>query len=274
MQTAQNILHRYPAPFRWLEQRAFRKVAAAYVCSETVTEVLRTKGFKKEVATIPFGVNTEAFKPCDRRQSNLEDGPTIGFVGRMLPGKGLDVLAKSLAKLERLKWRLLVVGDGPERENFIHTLGHAGLLDRVTFTGSMSYELVPQHFREMDILVIPTQTTARIREQFGRVIVEAMASGVPVIGSTCGAIPEVISDAGLIFPEGDATALAAQLQKALGNSDLREQLSRAGRARVEQHYTWEEVAHKTYQLFTAVLRRSNQSAGDPTLEFAAQADVF
>src|SRR5204863_7711185 len=108
-----------------------------------------------------------------------------------------------LTTLRDEQWKLLVVGDGSESESFTKQLGEAGLLDRTKFTGAVSYELTPEYFQEIDVLVIPTQTTERIREQFGRVIVEAMACGVPVIGSTCGAIPEVIGEAGLAFPEGD-----------------------------------------------------------------------
>ena len=119
---------------------------------------------------------------------------------------------------------------------------------------------MPEYFKRLDVLVIPTQTTKRIREQFGRVIVEAMASGIPVIGSTCGAIPEVIGDAGLVFPEGDAEALAGALRRLLSDSALRERLARAGRKRVEQHYSWERVADQTYELFQQVLRTKEAPA--------------
>jgi glycosyltransferase involved in cell wall biosynthesis len=118
-------------------------------------------------------------------------------------------------------------------------------------------------------MVIPTQTTSRIREQFGRVIVEAMASGVPVIGSTCGAIPEVIEQAGLIFPEANSEALAQCLKQALADQALLERLAVAGRARVEQHFSWDEVARKTYELFRQVLKTRNQSATTSSLELAA-----
>ena len=107
-------------------------------------------------------------------------------------------------------------------------------------------------------MIIPTETTKRIREQFGRVIVEAMASGVPVIGSTCGAIPEVIGEAGLIFPEGDAAALAGALRRMLADEDLRKRLAIAGLARVGQ-YSWEQVAEKTYELYRQVLRGREKS---------------
>ena len=266
MQTAQNIYRRYPPPFNWLEQRAFRKVAAAYVCSETVREVLRAKGFNKRAPIIPFGVDLLSFK---QRSQPRVSGRTIGFVGRMLPGKGLNVLANALAALRDEQWQLLVVGDGSERESFTRQLSEAGLLGRAKFTGAVSYELTPEYFQEIDVLVIPTQTTERIREQFGRVIVEAMACGVPVIGSTCGAIPEVIADAGLVVPESDGALLAVGIQRLLADEEMRKRLSHLGRIRVEENYSWDRVAKKTYELYQWVLKRSHDQTADPDLELAA-----
>ena len=254
MHTNQNICHKYPPPFNWLEQRAFRRIAAAYACSETVREVLRAKGFHKPVPIISYGVDTESFRPRTAIRERFDKGPTIGFVGRMLPGKGLNVLAEALDRLGAETWQLFVVGDGSERAGFEQRLAASGLLNRAQFTGAISFDLVPEYFKHLDVLVIPTQTTKRIREQFGRVIVEAMASGIPVIGSTCGAIPEVIGDAGLVFPEGDADALAGALRQLLSDRGLRERLARAGRERVEQLYSWERVADQTYELFQQVLR--------------------
>jgi glycosyltransferase involved in cell wall biosynthesis len=79
-----------------------------------------------------------------------------------------------------------------------------------------------------------------------------MASGVPIIGSTCGAIPEVIGGAGLIFPEGDADALAAALRRVLSSEELREQMTLAGLERAKQ-YSWDRVADKTYELYRQVV---------------------
>jgi glycosyltransferase involved in cell wall biosynthesis len=268
MQVNQNILHNYPPPFNWLEQRAFKRVAAAFACSESVREVVRAKGFDKAVPIVPFGVNTEAFRPRPVRSDKSDRPLTIGYVGRMLPGKGLNILADALEELKDKSWRLLVVGDGSEREKFERQLAEAGLLDRAEFTGAVTFSLVPEFFHKLDVMVIPTETTKRIREQFGRVIVEAMASGVPVIGSTCGAIPEVIGDAGLVFPEGDTRALARALRQMLSDENLRERLALAGLARVE-HYSWDRVAEKTYALYQQVMRAGNESIRNPTVEVAA-----
>ena len=251
MQTAQNILKNYPPPFSFLERRALKQVAAAYMCSETVREVLEAKYFQKPTRIVPFGVDLEMFK-LEKREPRKT--LTIGFVGRLLPEKGLLILVDALNKIKSGNWRLLVVGDGDDRRDAEKRLSEYGLTERVKFVGAVSYDDTPAYFRQMDVLVVPTRTTEKIREQFGRVIVEAMASGVPVIGSTCGAIPEVIGDAGLIFEENDAAQLAAELRKILIDKDLRERFARAGRLRVEQNYTWERVAEKIFALYRHVLK--------------------
>jgi glycosyltransferase involved in cell wall biosynthesis len=270
LQPCQNIFHRYPPPFNWLERRALRRAAAAHVCSETVRELLRAKGFRKPVEIIPFGVDVRSFQ---FREPSCEpkEALTIGFVGRMLPAKGLTILAGALAQLRSEKWNLLIVGDGPERQNFESALSANGLLARTRFTGAISFDQVPDLFQKMDMLVLPTQTTARIREQFGRVLVEAMASGVPVIGSTCGAIPEVIDRVGLVTPEGDVGALAEAIRKLLANRALRAEFARAGKVRAEQRYSWDRVADKTYEFFQEVLtaNAAPSSSIEQTLEFAS-----
>ena len=268
LQTCQNIFRDYPPPFNWLERRALRQMTAAYPCSETARELLDAKGFDKPTPVVPFGVNLEAFvpKPFTR---NPEQPLTIGYVGRMLPGKGLNVLAEALNKIRSADWKLLMVGDGSERKPFEQALLESGLIDRAEFTGAISYDTVPQLFHRMDMLVIPTETTERIREQFGRVIVEAMATGIPVIGSTCGAIPEVIDGAGLVFPERDADALAAAIRRLLTDAGLREEFALVGRRRAEANYSWEQVATNTYELYRQVLRRQGSEALQQELHFAA-----
>jgi glycosyltransferase involved in cell wall biosynthesis len=255
MQTAQNILKKYPPPFSFLEKRALKQVSAAYMCSETVREVLETKGFKKPIQIAPFGVDLQLFKPKTDAETSRNETFTIGYVGRLLPAKGLLDLADALTKIKSEKWRLLVVGDGEAREPMEKKLAEHDLLERCEFVGAVSYEKTPEYFRRLDVLVIPTQTTKTIREQFGRVIIEAMASRVPVIGSTCGAIPEVIGDAGLIFPERDSEILAQKLRQIIKDDELRNCLARAGRNLVEQKYTWERVAERIFDLYCQVLKR-------------------
>lgn len=265
--TCQNIFHRYPPPFNLFERRGLKQAAAAYGCSDTVRELLIAKGFRKPIRVIPFGVNVNEYTVRSPRPAG--ETLTIGFAGRMLPAKGLDILAQALSTIADDKWKLLVVGDGPEREPFLSMLSDLNLTDRAQVTGGVKYDEMPQLFQQMDLLVLPTQTTKRVREQFGRVLIEAMASGVPVIGSTCGAIPEVIGDAGVVFPEGDANALATAIRRVLATENLRRELARAGRRRVERHYSWEQVASQMYELFRDVLRPA--AATDMTHRWEAAA---
>ncbi len=108
---------------------------------------------------------------------------------------------------------------------------------------------MPALYRQIDAFVLPSLTRPNWKEQFGRVLVEAMACGVPVIGSDSGAIPDVIGDAGLIFPEGDAGALAAHLRTVQTDPTLRAHLREKGRARTLAHFTHKQVAAATVEVY-------------------------
>lgn len=257
MQTAQNILKKYPPPFSFLEKRALRQVSAAYMCSETVREVLETKRFTKPTVLAPFGVDLDLFYPSEKRHTNRDEPLTIGYVGRLMPAKGLLVLIEALNQIKSENWRFLVVGDGDQKDLMKEKLSNHGLLERTEFVGAVPYEKTPEYFHKMDVLIVPTRTTKKIREQFGRVIIEAMACEVPVIGSSCGAIPEVISDAGLIFPESDSPGLAEQILRIIRDENLRQDLARAGRRRVLENYTWEHAARQIYLAYLQALEKTN-----------------
>jgi L-malate glycosyltransferase len=260
MQTAQNILKRYPPPFSFLEKRALKQVSAAYMCSETVREVLETKNFTKPTVLAPFGIDSELFHPPAKEPRKAGEPVTIGYVGRLMPAKGLLLLVEALAKIKSENWRLLIVGDGERMEPMREKLAFHGLLERTEFAGAVPYDETPGYFHRMDVLIVPTRTTAKIREQFGRVIIEAMACEVPVIGSTCGAIPEVIGAAGLIFPENDADALAGELARIARDENLRKELAAAGRKRVLENFTWECAARRIYSAYLKVLEAKDFNA--------------
>lgn len=262
MQAAQNIYKKYPPPFSLLEKRALKQVAAAYMCSEEARAVLFAKGFDKPTRIVPFGVDPEMFR-FKKRESNKV--LTIGYVGRLLPAKGLMVLAAALTKIKSEDWRLLVVGDGEERAKMENLFAGHNLSERVYFTGAVAYEKTPEYFRQIDVLIVPTRTTNKIREQFGRVIIEAMACGTPVIGSTSGAIPEVIADAGIVFPENNPSVLAAEIRRVIHDRQVLARLALAGRQRVEAHYTWEQVAEKIFSLYCEVLKKDFQRVSGKVL---------
>jgi glycosyltransferase involved in cell wall biosynthesis len=130
-----------------------------------------------------------------------------------------------------------------------------GIAGQVEFLGHRPSTQTPEFYRTFDVLVLPSVSRPNWIEQFGRVLIEAMASGVPVIGSDCGEIPNVIGDAGLIFPEGDVAALRAALARLMATPALRSELAGRGRARVAAHFTQAQVAAATYHVYEAILKQ-------------------
>jgi glycosyltransferase involved in cell wall biosynthesis len=164
--------------------------------------------------------------------------PIIGYVGRLVPEKGVDVLIDAV---EPLDVQLLIVGAGPERARLERRVA-AWSPGKAVFTGAIAHEAVPDYLAALDALVLPSRSTRVWAEQFGHVLIEAMAAGVPVVGSASAAIPEVVADAGLLFPEGDREALRVRLRTLLADDALRGGLIERGRARVARCYTHEVIA--------------------------------
>jgi glycosyltransferase involved in cell wall biosynthesis len=134
-----------------------------------------------------------------------------------------------------------IVGDGPDRPLLEQEIARIGLNARVRVRGFVSHEDLPNIFRSLDIVCVPSLPTPRWIEQFGRVAVEAMASGVPVVASNVGSLPEVVGDAGILLPPGDSDALADALRRLADQPCLRATMSRLGRERAEL-YSWSNIA--------------------------------
>jgi glycosyltransferase involved in cell wall biosynthesis len=160
----------------------------------------------------------------------------------------VDLLLRAVAHLPPTT-RVHIAGSGPERNRLRRLAAHLGLRERVAFNSLVPSTEMPDYFARLDGLVLPSRTRPNWKEQFGRVLIEAMACGVPVIGSTCGELPNVIGEAGLVFPEGDADALAARLRDLMNGPGLRETLAAKGRARVLEHYTQKKIAEQTVAVY-------------------------
>jgi glycosyltransferase involved in cell wall biosynthesis len=117
---------------------------------------------------------------------------------------------------------------------------------------------LPHYFSGLDVLVLPSLTRANWKEQFGRVLIEAMACDVITVGARSGAIPEVIGDAGLTFEEGNVEELRSQLQRLIDEVVLREELRQKGRDRVTQNYTQAAIARHTVEVYRQVLRANDE----------------
>lgn len=218
--------------------------------------VLRHKGFRRPVVVIPqLGLDAAVFcpRPADDLKARLGlTSFTIGYVGRLVEEKGLQTLVGATAGLHG-DFQLLFLGRGPFRDRLAQMLAARSLADRTVFVESVPHEEVPAYVNCLDTLVLPSLTTPGWKEQFGHVLIEAMACGVPVVGSDSGAIPEVIGDAGLIFPEGDADQLRYRLVQLMDDATLRQKLGHAGRERVLAHYTDECIAEQIYRVYQEVM---------------------
>jgi glycosyltransferase involved in cell wall biosynthesis len=249
----QNLLRRYPPPFSWMERYVFRTAAWGIGGTESAVRVLQQKGFRGPTSAIPqFGTDPDVFHP---EEGPAPDRPfTIGFAGRLVSEKGVALLIEACARLQR-DFRLVILGDGPER-SILHLLaGERGIADRVRIEGSVPSAEMPDRLRAMDVVVLPSVSRSNWIEQFGRTLVEAMACGVAVIGSTCGEIPSVVGDGGIIVPEGDVAALHAALEQLAADPALRRTLGARGRQRVLGHFTDEHVATATVDLYRQVASR-------------------
>jgi glycosyltransferase involved in cell wall biosynthesis len=221
-------------------------------------QVLHRKGFRGPMRLLPqVGVDPALFSPgreeALRGELDLGRSFVVGFVGRIMPEKGLRTLISALISLKDRDWKLLLVGRGNLLPELAETLNRAAMGDRLRQVASVPHLALPPYFRCMDAFVLPSETTPAWKEQFGHVLLEAMASGVPIIGSSSGYIPAVIKDAGVVFPEGDPTALARQLTRLMDDDPLRASLILKGHQAIAGQYSHDALASGLLKVYAEVL---------------------
>jgi glycosyltransferase involved in cell wall biosynthesis len=255
----QNLDKRLPPPFGAVRRYVLRRAAAGLAGSDDAAGILRRAGFTGPLAVVPqFGVDVRRFAPDRRAAARLRarfgvpaGALLVGFGGRLVREKGVHLLLEAARGLPDV--HVLFIGGGPERPALQRDAVLWEMWDRVHFTGALHSLAVPAHLAALDILVLPSLRAAGWVEQFGRILVEAMACGVPVIGAASGEIPRVIGDAGLVVPGGDAAALRAAIGGLGVDGIRRDELGRRGRARVLDRYTNERIAADTARLYATVL---------------------
>lgn len=213
--TAQNIPKHYPAVIRRGE--AFVQATSEAICiSEDARQALHARGFRGRTHIVPLSVDTNLFCPGPERASR----GTVGYVGRLVPEKGLRVLLDA-QRSSRVPFRLRIVGDGPMRAELAGS-------PAVDLVGTRSVAQMPDEYRKMDVVAVPSLTTASWREQFGRTVLEAAACGVPVVASDSGELPLLLTAlAGPpVVREGDATALGDSLELLLSQDGARREYGR------------------------------------------------
>ncbi|GAB3603028.1 glycosyltransferase [Microbacterium aureliae] len=253
--TAQNLRKRYPFPFRRFEHVALRHASGIAACNAQAARITEAKGFPGRARVIPLGVDVSPRLAESPRRTSPHI--TAGFAGRLVPEKGVAVLLEAVAREPRLRAR--IAGSGPSADELHRTAERRGIAERVEFLGPLHPNALPDFYRSVDVLAVPSIATARWTEQFGRVAVEAMACGTPVVASDAGALPEVVGGAGLLTPEGDPAALAHALIEAAGPQ--RETLRAAGFTRAAE-CTWDAVADRYLDLYRSADRAASADRRD------------
>ncbi len=245
----QNIHRAYPPPFSWGEKWVLRNVDYALMGTDSAGDVWRKKGYMGDMTTIAqFGTDPNLFFPLPIRPKRIF---TVGYVGRLVEEKGVSLLLDALAGLDG-DWQLKILGGGPMLEALQAQATSLQIADRVHFDGQLPSTQIPPYYHDLDVLILPSLTRDNWKEQFGRVLVEAMASGVPVIGSDSGAIPSVIGDSGVIVPEGNKTALCDAIRRVREDSSHREMLISKGLTRFREQFTHDGIATSTVKIYRAL----------------------
>src|SRR5438034_3612367 len=231
----------------WKQRRMLRKLTGLVAGSDLAGTLIRGDAPNLPIAVIP---QLGALAPHEP-QHVPHEGLAIGYVGRLVPHKGLDNLLRALALLRSSKWRLMIVGDGPEPGRPEALASELRLAGRVRGPGGLPGEQVANLWPDLDVLVQPSVASPEWREANGQVLMEAMANEVAVLGTDSGVIPELIGDAGLVVPDGDLQALAGAVER-LTDQGTRRSLAAAARARALRFYSVDAMAKSTLSLMPTI----------------------
>jgi glycosyltransferase involved in cell wall biosynthesis len=247
-------LGKFPYKFSFLHRAIEKRVLAAaahgIAFNDSAPGIFKRLGFE-HMAVIPPEIDTGVFFPVER----TGDRPfTIGYVGRLDPQKGVDLLIAAVAGLPD-EVVLRIIGSGNSEDSLRALAKEVGIGARTAWIPAGRRSAMPAEYSRLDALVLPSRTGTYWKEQFGRVLVEAMACGVPVVGSDSGEIPGVIGDAGLIFREGDVKGLRGELARLSNDSQLRKALAGKGLARVSERYEISRVVPMYRNLLMALTNK-------------------
>jgi glycosyltransferase involved in cell wall biosynthesis len=247
---AQNIVIGFPWPFGLLERRASRNIDLALPITTAARDVLRAKGYGGRTTIVPLGVDRTRFSATDAAPG----GPfTVGFVGRLEPHKGI---ADLLHAARIANCRLLVVGDGSLRGAVkAEAMARPGDVELVPWS---THDQLPTLLGRMHVLALPSIEIVQrnvlpwmrvpLREQFGRVLVEAMSCGVPCIASHVGEMGDVLGPAGMLVKPGDAPALGAAFARLRDDAALASSFRAAALQRAER-FGWHHITAEMHALW-------------------------
>lgn len=243
-----------------------RRAAVVTACSEDLRQAAIKLGAAPErVHLIAWGADPERFSPAvqplDRSHIGLtEESTVLTCLGRIVHKKGFDVLLRALPPLldSYPELKLVIGGDGAQREQLADLATELGISERIHFPGRISWEDVPAFLAMGDLFVLPSvQDAAGNVDGLPTVLLEAMALGKPIVATQIGGVPLVIEhgENGILCPPGNTHALEQAIAMLLENPSLQHKISRAARTSVEERFNWLEVAKQFDELFTSACQR-------------------
>jgi L-malate glycosyltransferase len=265
-----NLPYTCKFPLSTLEAYNLRHSHGIISGNQDGVDVLRDRGYQGPTCVLPqLGVDEALFCPKSEPElaASHQLAPqdfVIGFVGRFVPEKGLRTLATALDRLiqthSNSPWKVLLLGRGPLKQELEERARDGGWRDRLRIIEGVPHDQVQRYINLMSTLVLPSETTQNFKtlsatgwkEQFGHVLIEAMACQVPVIGSDSGEIPNVIQTSGLVFPEGQAEVLGDRLRALIDSPTLQEAVGGKGYTRAMAHYTNRALAKEQLAFYRSL----------------------
>jgi glycosyltransferase involved in cell wall biosynthesis len=240
-------VHRLLAPLtRWIWRRADRLVP---VC-ESLGRLTANTAPGLAYTVISNGVDLRLFHPPEKARPHTGGSIRCLAVARLVERKGLGELIRAFGLLPRGRFSLEIVGDGPDEGILRNLVSSLGLAGEVNFLGSLERSAVAERYREADLFTLPSSA-----EAFGNVFAEALASGLPIIGSTVGGIPELVEHGtnGLLVPAGNPEALAQAIRYIADDPELRSKMSARNRAKAEATLQWSQVTRRYVAIYRGLM---------------------
>jgi len=253
------FLARHHAGFirKWQTKRLLKHVDALIGPSDELVESAKFFGYNGPAHMIANGVDAERFTPGEGMKRGAlgihNDDVVILLARRLVFKNGVIGFAEAVAQMKAENFRIVIAGDGPDRRAMVNILEKRDRLRHCIFLGRIPNSDMPDIFRSSDISVLPS-----LAEATSIAGLEAMASGLPLVGTNVGGIPTIINDGvtGLIVPPRDSAILAEALDSLCVNDTWRKAMGQSARARVETEFAWPKIAQATHTVYETCL--SNQ----------------
>jgi glycosyltransferase involved in cell wall biosynthesis len=240
--TWRNIDYRndpYPYKLGWInrliEAYTKRRIDICFAHSYTAETLMKDLA-NWDVVYMPPALNLDNFPYNPKISTEIKQNFVVGYIGRLVSEKGVDTLIRAIRLTEKNVY-VHIIGNGPEKDRLKKLADELGINERIKWQDSVEYKDVPNLLKSFNVVVLPSNTTKNWKEQFGRVLIEAMAVGVPVIGSESGEIPDVIGNSGLLFEEGNYKLLSDSINKIQHDIEFRNIIVKKGRERVEKEFS-------------------------------------